>query len=167
MSRTLFSEVDEVANKCAAVAVAVFVVLPLLAGCSLTLSAGHADLAPTLSFQDEPGGPVAFQSAQPLPTFDRQPRLSIQLDGTRRYDPEHLGTGLSLTDREASLEAITTELGHRAEALYDASGWAAMSVPGTFNPPPDRTTTGGFYRLDFFVPDEWSGRYAMLKFGAV
>ncbi len=155
------------ANRCAALAVAVFVVIPLLAGCSLTLTAGRADLASTLSFQDEPGGRVAFQSGQPVPTFDRQPRSSIQLDGTWRFDPEHVDTGLSLTDRKISLKAITTELGHRAEALFDASGWAAMSVPGTFNPPPDKTTTGGFYRLDFSVPNEWSGRYAMLKFGAV
>ena len=59
-----------------AVTLATCLALPLALGaCSLIPSGGHADLAPTLSFQDEPGGPVAFQSGQPVPTFDRQPRL--------------------------------------------------------------------------------------------
>ncbi len=141
--------------------------LPLLAGCSLTLTAGRADLSPTLSFQDEPGGPVAFETGQPVPSFDRQQRLTLELGGKWRFDPQHVDTSLSLTDRKVSLRGITEELGHRGEALYDASGWQSMSVPGTFNPPPDKTTTGGFYRLDFFVANEWSSRYAMLKFGAV
>ena len=154
------------ANKCA-LAVAFSLALAPLAACSLTLTAGRADLAPTLSFRDEPGGPVAFQSGQPVPTFDRQPRPSLQLDGTWRFDPERVDTALSLADRKGSLKGLTNELGHRAEALYDDSGWSTLSVPGTFNPPPDRTETGGYYRLDFLVPNQWSGRYAMLKFGAV
>ena len=154
------------ANKCA-FAVALSLVLAPLAACSLTLTAGRADLAPTLSFQDEPGGPVAFESGQPVPTFDRQPRPSLQLDGTWRFDPERVDTALSLADRKGSLKGLTNELGHRAEALYDDSGWSTLAVPGTFNPPPDRTATGGYYRLDFLVPNQWSGRYAMLKFGAV
>ena len=154
------------ANKCA-FAVALSLALAPLAACSLTLTAGRADLAPTLSFQDEPGGPVAFQSGQPVPTFDRQPRPSLQLDGTWRFDPERVDTALSLADRKGSLKGLTNELGRRAEALYDDSGWSTLSVPGTFNPPPDRTETGGYYRLDFLVPNQWSGRYAMLKFGAV
>src|SRR5438270_8127005 len=142
--------------------------LPLAAAaCSLVPSGGRADLAPTLSFQDEPGGPVAFQSGQPVPTFDRQPRPSLQLDGKWRFDPERVDTALSLADRKRSLKGLTNELGRRAEALYDDSGWSTLSVPGTFNPPPDRTETGGYYRLDFLVPNQWSGRYAMLKFGAV
>lgn len=154
------------ANKCA-LAVVVCVVVPLLAGCSLTLTAGRADLAPTMSFQDLPSGPIAFQSGQPVPTFDRQPRLSIELDGTWRFDAQHVDTTLSLTDRKSSLTRISNELAHRAEALYDDSSWPKATVPGTFNLPPDKTTTGGFYRLDFFVANEWAGKYAMLKFGAV
>src|SRR5213082_789259 len=166
MAGALPYEVSRVANKCA-FAVALSLALAPLAACSLTLTAGRADLAPTLSLQDEPGGPVAFQSGQPVPTFDRQPRPSLQLDGTWRFDPERVDTALSLADRKGSLKGLTNELGHRAEALYDDSAWSTLAVPGTFNPPPDRTATGGYYRLDFLVPNQWSGRYAMLKFGAV
>src|SRR5438876_1057395 len=44
---------------------------------------------------------------------------------------------------------------------------AAIQVPGTFNQPPDRTTTGGFYRIDFRLPAAWTDQFALLKFGAV
>jgi beta-galactosidase len=159
--------VPRLANKCA-LALASCLALTLFgAGCSLTLSSGKADLAPTLSFQDEPGGPVAFQSGQPVPTFDRQPRLRAELDGAWRFDSAAVDTSLSLTDRKTSVRALTEELGQRAAALYDDSAWPAIAVPGTFNPPPNKTTTGGYYRLDFFVPTVWSGKYAAVKFGAV
>ena len=151
-----------------AVTLATCLALPLALGaCSLIPSGGHADLAPTLSFQDEPGGPVAFQSGQPVPTFDRQPRLRAELDGVWRFDPQALDTGLSLTNRNSAMKALQAELGDRAGAFYDSSGWPVIQVPGTFNPPPDRSTTGGFYRVDFFVPPEWSHTYSLLKFGAV
>jgi len=155
-----------VPNKCAAALIACLA-LPLAAGCSLILSGGRADLPPTLSFQDVPGGPVAFESGQPVPTFDRQPRLRAELDGPWQFDPGAVTTSLSLTDRKASLKAITAELGQRAAPLYDDSGWSTIAVPGSFNQPPNHTATGGYYRLDFLVPPVWSGKYAILKFGAV
>jgi beta-galactosidase len=155
------------ANKCALVLVAVLAASGLSAACSLVPSSGHADLAPTLSFMDVPGGPVAFESGQPVPTFDRQPRLQLDLDGTWRFDPQPLDTNLSLTARKQSLAAITRDLGGRTDARFDDSSWTNLDVPGTFNAPPQRTTSSGYYRRDFFVPPLWSGQYAILKFGAV
>lgn len=155
-------------NSWRAVILAACLTLPLAASaCSLVPSGGRADLASTLSFRDEPGGPVAFQSGQPVPTFDRQPRLRVDLNGVWRFDAQQLNTTFSLTDRKSSMRGIQDELGSRAAPILDDSGWATITVPGTFNPPPSRTTTGGFYRVDFFVPPIWSGRYATLKFGAV
>ena len=143
-------------------------VLPLLAAaCSLVPAGGQADLQPTLSFQDEPGGQVAFQSGQPVPTFDRQPRLTTDLNGAWRFDAQPLNTTLSLTDRKTDLKAITNELGQRADPTYDDSHWATLDVPGTFNVPPSQTTNAGFYRREFAVPPVWFGQYATLKFGAV
>jgi beta-glucuronidase len=151
-----------------AVILAVCLLLPVAAaGCSLVPAAGHASLAPTLSFQDQPGGSVAFQSGQPVPTFDRQPRLRADLNGTWRFDAQALATDLSLTDRKTALKDITAELGSRADASYDDSQWAQLDVPGSFSLPPSRTTTAGYYRRDFLVPPVWSGKYALLKFGAV
>jgi beta-glucuronidase len=145
-----------------------FLLLPLgSAGCSLVPSAGSADLAPTLSLQDEPSGVVAFQSGQPVPTFDRQPRMQADLDGRWRFEAQAFDTGSSLIDRKTSLGSLTAELGTRADPVFDDSSWPEIDVPGTFNPPPHRETTGGYYRRTFFVPPAWSDRYAMLKFGAV
>src|SRR5439155_283754 len=82
-------------------------VLPLAsAACSLVPAGSHADLAPTLSFQDKPGGPVAFQSGQPVPTFDREPRLRADLDGVWRFDRAPVDTGLSLTNRSSVRKAL-------------------------------------------------------------
>jgi beta-glucuronidase len=156
-----------VPNRCAAALAACLAVPLFAAGCSLTLSSGKADLPPSLTFQDEPGGPVAFEQSQPVPTFEREPRLRAELDGVWRFDAVPVDETLSLTDRRRSLKDITAELGPRASQLYDDSGWPTTNVPGTFNTPPDKTTTGGYYRLDFLVPRVWSGKYAMLKFGAV
>ena len=85
-------------NSWRAVIVAACLALPLAASaCSLIPSGGRANLPPTLSFRDEPGGPVAFQSGQPVPTFDRQPRLRADLDGVWRFDAEQLNTTLITT----------------------------------------------------------------------
>jgi beta-galactosidase len=155
------------ANKCALAVVALLAASGLGAACSLVPSGGHADLAPTLEFRNVSGGPVAFESGQPVPTFDRQPRLQIDLDGTWRFDPQPVDTSLSLTGRKESLGAITRELGGRADAQFDDSTWTTIDVPGTFNTPPNRTTSSGYYRRDFFVPALWSNTYPTLKFGAV
>src|SRR5437867_1819679 len=151
-----------------AIVLAGALVLPLAAAaCSLVPTPGQANLAPTLSLQDEPGGVVAFESGQPVPTFDRQPRLVVDLDGAWRFDPQKLDIAASLTDRKSSLGDLTAGLGQRAAPIYDDATWAAIAVPGTFNPPPDSTITGGFYRHEFFAPTAFSGKYALLKFGAV
>lgn len=151
-----------------ALVLAVSLALPVLAGaCSLVPTPGQADLAPTLSLQDQPGGVVAYEAGQPVPTFDRQPRLVADLDGTWRFDPQQLDTGASLADRKTSLGVLTAQLGQRAAPIYDDSTWSAIRVPGTFNPPPDHSITGGYYRNEVFVPTAFSGQYALLKFGAV
>ena len=140
---------------------------PLAAGCSLLPAGGKADLPPTLSLQDEPGGVVAFQSGQPVPTFDRQPRIQVNLDGTWRFEAQTLDTQASLTERKSSLSTIKDELGDRAATSFDDSAWSTVSIPGTFNTPPHREITGGYFRRQFFAPAEFADHYAMLKFGAV
>ena len=151
-----------------AVILATCLVFPLgTASCSLVPTPGQASLSPTLSLQDQPGGVVAFESGQPVPTFDRQPRLVADLDGPWRFDPQKFDTAVSLSDRKSSLGDLTMELGSRAGVIYNDASWPAISVPGTFNPPPDSSITGGYYRHDFYVATAFTGKYALLKFGAI
>src|SRR5215471_13093424 len=95
----------------AAIVLAGLLVGPLIGACSVVPAGGHADLAPTLSFKDAPGGPVAFQNGQPVPTFDRQPRLTSDLDGTWRFDREAFDSSVSLTRRGSVMPVLTAELG--------------------------------------------------------
>jgi len=144
------------------------VALALIAGsCSLVPAGSHAALAPTLSFKNVSGGPVAFQSDQPVPTFDWQPRPRIDLNGTWRFQPQNFDSDLSLTDRPSALESLGAEVGGRAKTDFEDSFWSEVQVPGTFDEPPHHKTNGGYFRRDFLLPSDWSAPYAMLKFGAV
>lgn len=141
--------------------------LPLAGACSLVPAGGHADLPATLSFKNVSGGQVAFQSDQPVPTFDWQPRPRIDLKGTWRFEPQNFDSDLSLTDRKSALDSLASEVGGRAKTDFEDSFWSEVQVPGTFDQPPHHNTTGGYFRQDFFLPSGWSAPYAMLKFGAV
>src|SRR5436309_12441486 len=96
---------------CRAVIVLACLMLPLAAAaCSLVPSGGRADLAPTLPFQDETGGPEAFQSRQQVPTFDPEPRPRADLDGTWRFDAEPLATNPTMSDHRRAQNEITAEM---------------------------------------------------------
>jgi beta-glucuronidase len=155
-------------NRAWLVTLCICLALPLISGaCSLVPAGSHADLPPTLSFKNVSGGPVAFQSAQPVPTFDRQPRPRIDLNGAWRFQSENFDSDLSLTDRKTSLEALTAEVGGRAKLDFEDSFWSEVQVPGTFAEPPKHTTTGGYFRRDFLLPSVWNAPFTTLKFGAV
>jgi beta-glucuronidase len=150
------------------VTLCICLVVPLLAGaCSLVPSGSHADLAPTLTFKNVSGGPVAFQSDQPVPTFDWQPRPRVDLNGPWRFQAQTFDNDLSLMDRRASLEPLGAEVGGRSQADFEDSFWSQVQVPGTFDVPPNHATTGGYFRRQFLLPTDWSAPYAILKFGAV
>jgi beta-glucuronidase len=138
-----------------------------MTACGFPAAAGRADLPTTLEWRDVPGGVVAFQSGIPVPTFDTQPRLRLELDGTWKFDAEQLDSNLSLADRSRSLRTIKQDLGLRAVAGFDDGSWRDAVVPGTFDPPPVSSVTGGYYRRTFDVGPEWAGQYATMKFGAV
>ena len=125
------------------------------------------DLEPTLTMRDVDGGRVAFQNGIPVPSFGFQPRTRLDLGGVWRAERQAFDTDLSLTPRTASLDRIVADAAGRQGPDFDDTAWAAVSVPGSLNPPPGRDQTGGWYRRDFFPPSIWAGRVATLKFGAV
>ena len=149
-----------------ALTLACWILAPLVTeGCVPSPAAGT--LAPTLSVVDVQGAPVAMQDGIPVPSFGHQPRPRIDLSGTWRVQRLAVDTPLSLADRATSLPAIEREAGGRQLAGYDDQGWASVDVPGSFDPPPDRSGGGAWYRRSFAVPAEWAGRAITLKFAAV
>jgi beta-glucuronidase len=112
-------------------------------------------------------GPLAMQNGIAVPSFDFQPRPRIDLSGPWRVQRVTLDTSLSLTDRAKSLAAIEREAGGRELPGYDDSGWATLPVPGSFDPPPDRSGGGAWYRRAFAIPASWTGLAITLKFAAV
>jgi beta-glucuronidase len=155
-------------NRAWSVTLVVCLAVPLIsAACSLVPGGSGANLPTTLSFKNVSGGPVAFQSDQPVPTFDWQPRSRVDLNGAWRFQSQTFDSDVSLTDRKIALDQLSAELGGRANLDYEDSFWSEVQVPGTFDPPPHREMTGGYFRKDFVLPENWSAPFAMLKFGAV
>ncbi|HEX2883638.1 MAG TPA: glycoside hydrolase family 2 TIM barrel-domain containing protein, partial [Candidatus Limnocylindria bacterium] len=124
-------------------------------------------LAPTLEMTDVDGVPVAFQADMPVPSFGWQPRPRIDLDGPWRMERQDLDPALTMSDREATLEAIEAEAGGRQLPDHDDGAWVTLAVPGTFNPPPDGAEGGAWYRRAVDVPSDWAGQSVTLRFGAV
>jgi beta-galactosidase len=138
-----------------------------LGSCAIgSLPGAQATLKPTLELRQADGGTVAFQSGQPVPDFGLQPRPRIDLAGAWRFQPApRLDDTLTFGDRAQTQRRLTAEAGDRLRTSYDDSGWRTLSVPGTFDPPPDGHLTGAWYRRQFPVPTGWLD-HSSLKFAS-
>ena len=116
--------------------------------------------------EEHDGFEIAVQNGIPVPTFDRQPRRSVELSGPWLVQRTELSADLSLADRAQSLDDIVREADGRERADYDDSDWVELEVPGALNQPPDGEEVGGWYRRTLFVSSTWAGQAATLKFGS-
>jgi beta-glucuronidase len=146
--------------------VAALLLLPLLAA-ACSPASSIATLKPTLRLEKVNGTWIGIQNGLPVPSFDPQPRLRLDLAGSWRVERHELDTDLTLTDRSASLPRIVAAAGGRQTPTFDDSRWPTEILPGAA-PPPQRAQTGsGWYRRTFTVPPDWSGFGFTLAFGAV
>src|SRR5687768_15226696 len=102
------------------------VVAVLLVGASCAPRAEHADLQPTLSFAETPAGRVAVQAGIPVPTFERQPRPTLDLGGAWQVEDAALDVELTMTDRTRTIDAIEQEAAGRHLLAFDDSTWRTM-----------------------------------------
>ncbi|HYM50885.1 MAG TPA: glycoside hydrolase family 2 TIM barrel-domain containing protein [Candidatus Limnocylindrales bacterium] len=144
----------------------VLILAPLVALSACSPAPSVASLKPTLRLQKVNGTWVGFQNGLPVPTFDAQPRLRLDLGGAWRVDRRELDTDLTLTDRTQSLPQIVQAAAGRQQPAYDDTHWRTQTLPGAAAPP-DRTSGSGWYRRTFTVPPEWAGLNFTLNFGAV
>ena len=143
---------------------ATVLVAVVVAGC---LPAGTVGtLPPTLALVDAGDVTVAMQNGIPVPSFSRQPRPRIDLDGTWRVERVAPDAAMTMGDRDETLVPIEAAGGGRHLPEHDDSGWGLIDVPGTTNPPPDGEEGGAWYRRAFDVPLEWAGSAVTLRFGS-
>ncbi len=110
---------------------------------------------------------MAFEQGQPVPTFSPQPREGIDLNGPWRFQALAQDPELTFGPRDSTARGrLTVAAGQRLRDDFDDSAWSQVEVPGTFTPPPDSRTSGGWYRQRFATPREWTG-LATLKFESV
>ncbi|MBO0745731.1 MAG: hypothetical protein J2P43_11975, partial [Candidatus Dormibacteraeota bacterium] len=126
-------------------------VLPLLATSCASATPALADLAPTLNLRTLNGATVPFENSAPVPGFQRQGRPFIDLDGTWRWQPEPMNDALALGARSRTLPLIVRNAGGRQASAYQDQSWSSVTVPGTFNLPPQSVANGGWYRRTFEV----------------
>jgi beta-glucuronidase len=136
----------------------------ILPACSSPAAA--AELSPTLGFKTVGGSRIAFQNGIPVPTFNFQPRLRLDLSGGWRVDRMAMDSDLSLARRSTALRRIVAEADGREQANYNDGPWPVVDVPGSFDPPPSAPVDGAWYRKDFDIPPGWQNQTVTLKFGA-
>ena len=145
------------------------------------ISAQTATLEPTLSLVDMEGGVhgvndifVPYQNGFPVPTFEKQSRVIINLAGDWKKQRFAANDNISLAKRDADgLANIVAEAANRQLSNYDDSSWEIKTIPGvennmnTFPKPPEFYTDGILYRKTFNVDAENTGKFVKLIFYSV
>ncbi|MDD5270187.1 MAG: glycoside hydrolase family 2 TIM barrel-domain containing protein [Candidatus Omnitrophica bacterium] len=122
---------------------------------------------PAFEVKQVDGVNVPFQNGIPFPSWERQERAYVELNGnwkTQRQKADHKLTLYKRTPDNIAL--VEQEGGGRHSAGYDDSGWNEKAIPGVENPAPDRYMDGAWYRRHFSVPADAAGKYVKLMFEA-
>ena len=133
-----------------------------------------ASLQATFSLKNINGINIPFQNGMPVPTFEKQDRQIISLDGIwkkQRFTANH---DISLAARDsAGYTNLAAEAQNRFEPNYDDSNWETKYIPSvenkmnTYPVAPEFYQDGVWYRRAFNVPDSLNGKFFKLMFYAV
>ncbi len=108
---------------------------------------------------------VPFQNDLPLPGFEKQDRVQLNLAGTWKKERLVMNQELTLQKRTAeTIAELEKESNGRHLAAYDDSAWEKKEIPGVENPSPDRYESGVWYRRNFEISKENEGKYLKLVF---
>ena len=147
----------------------IFVLIAAICGFPQT-----ATLTSTFSLHNEKGVSIPFQNGIPVPTFTKQDRQVIDLDGIwkkQRFNADH---NLSLAARDSSgYNNVLNEAQNRFSPGYDDSHWETKYIPSVENTmniapaTPEFYQDGVWYRRTFNVSDTLNGKFIKLMFYAV
>ncbi len=122
---------------------------------------------PTFEVKEIDGLNVPFQNGIPFPSWERQERPYIELNGAWRSERQGVDHKLTLYSRTPeALKLLEQESAGRYKADYDDSVWKEKTIPGVEDPAPDRYMDGAWYRRHFTVPADAAGKYVKLMFEA-
>ncbi|WP_308636196.1 glycoside hydrolase family 2 protein [Paenibacillus silvisoli] len=129
----------------------------------------YTGIRTTLSLQQsgEQGSHIPFQNGIPVPSFDPQDRLRLDLGGTwrkQRFDADH-DFSMAARDEHWFVQAAE-EAGGRTEINYDDSAWQTIQLPRPENElkgiaeanSSETYENGVYYRRKFELGREWTGK---------
>ncbi len=138
------------------------------------LHAQVASLSATLSLSSVDGVSVPFQNGIPLPSFEKQKRAIIDLQGQwkkQRFSADH---AISLAKRDAvGYQNLINEAQNRYLADFDDSSWEVKTLPAVenkmyaFPTVPEYFENGVWYRRNFTVDSDVTGKFIKLMFYSV
>jgi beta-galactosidase len=138
------------------------------------LRAQIATLEATLKMEKVDGIFTPFQNGIPLPSFEKQNRQIINLEGTWKKQRFNANDDITLAKRDsAGYQNLINEAQNRHLAAFDDSGWETKQIPGVENQMnsyptvPEYYENGVWYRKTIDVPDSLNGKFIKLMFYAV
>ena len=140
----------------------------------LNLIPQTATLKTTLTISSKDGIYIPYQNGMPLPSFEKQNRQIINLNGVwkkQRFSANH---DISLAERDSiGYSNLLNEAQDRYLAGYDDNSWENKAIPGventmnTFPKVPEYYQSGIWYRYKFNAPDSLNGKFIKLIFYSV
>ncbi len=138
-------------------------------------SAGQvATLEPTLSLVQVDGIKIPFQNGFALPTFEKQNRQILNLNGEWKKERFTANHNISLAKRDsAGYAALVTEAALKHTSSYDDGSWPIKFLPAvenqmnTFPDVPEYYEDGVWYRKKFTISAADSGKFVKLMFYSV
>lgn len=135
------------------------------------VTAQFATLEATFKLKEVNGTQIPFQNGIPVPSFDKQKRTTLPLNGNwkkQRFSANH---DISLAKRDSTgYQNLISSSGNRQLANYDDSSWNNKTLPGVenslngFEQVPEYYEDGVWYRKHFVLPDSLSNDFAKLIF---
>ncbi len=152
----------------------IIVFFSLLLCNNISLKAQVGTLEATLQLQNVDGVMIPYQNGIPLPSFEKQERLIINLAGTWKKQRFASNSGITMAKRDVTgMINLINEAQKRHLAEYDDSGWENKELPSvenqmhTYPTVPEFYEDGVWYRKKLIIDDSLSNKFVKLIFYAV
>jgi len=146
------------------------ILISLLFNCTRII-AQFASLEATFKLKDLNGIKVPFQNGIPVPSFEKQKRTIIELNGNWKKQRFSANNDISLANRDSvGYQNLVSTSGNRYLANYDDRSWNNKILPGVennlngFEQVPEYYEDGVWYRKHFIIPDSLSEKFAKIIF---